>query len=198
MRLRKIARSPSQRRILVGAVVLPTLALLAVGSGLLASARQQATPNDGGSAGTRIVVEPDKATMLSSSELRSYAASLAHPVYWAGSSEGAGLEVTETKRGEVFVRYLTPGARAGDERPDFMTVGSYPLDRAHEILVESTEGVDMRAAEAPGGGTAAWDQRRSSSVYMAYPGLDVLVEVFDPTPQRARELVLSGEVGVVR
>jgi hypothetical protein len=31
-------------------------------------------------------------------------------------------------------------------------------------------------------------------VYFAYPRLDYLYEVYDPAPQRARRLVLSGRV----
>ena len=56
----------------------------------------------------------------------------------------------------------------------------------------------MVSRAAPGGGLAIWSKKRPTSVYLAYPGSDYLVEVFDPSAERARELVLSGEVAPIR
>jgi hypothetical protein len=56
----------------------------------------------------------------------------------------------------------------------------------------------MQSRPAPGGGLATWSTERPSSVYLGFPGSNVLVEVYDPSPKRARELALSGRVGRVR
>jgi hypothetical protein len=36
-----------------------------------------------------------------------------------------------------------------------------------------------------------------TSVYFAFPDSPYLVEVFDPSPRRARQLVRSGQVAVI-
>jgi hypothetical protein len=131
-------------------------------------------------------------------ELRSAAEAAGHPVYWAGVIPGRKLELTENARGHVFVRYLAEGARVGDDRPAFTTVGTYPMEDAYQSAERSAEQRGSARREAPGGGIAVWSQDSPTSVYLAYPGDEVLVEVYDPDARRARELALSGEVGPVR
>jgi hypothetical protein len=135
---------------------------------------------------------------VSVQELRSAAEAAGHPVYWAGAIPDRRLELTETARGHLFVRYLPEGARAGDDRPAFTAVGSYPLEDAYQSAARSAARRGSVRREAPGGGIAVWTRGRPTSVYLAYPGSDVLVEVYDPSAARARQLALSGEVGPVR
>ena len=46
----------------------------------------------------------------------------------------------------------------------------------------------------PGGGIAAVNPRFPRSVYLAYPGSDYEIEVFDPSLAHARQLVTSGQI----
>ena len=50
---------------------------------------------------------------------------------------------------------------------------------------------------APGGGLAVYSVEAPNNVYVAFPGSDVQVEVFDPRPKRALRLVTSGRVAPV-
>ncbi|MBA2793667.1 MAG: hypothetical protein H0U32_06750 [Thermoleophilaceae bacterium] len=117
---------------------------------------------------------------------------------WAGPLPQTKLELTRNAKREHFVRYLSGGAKKGDERPEFTTVSTYPYERAFEKTTKAGKGPDMVSRAAPGGGLAIWSKKRPTSVYMAYPGSDYPVEVFDPSAERARELVLSGEVAPIR
>jgi len=49
-----------------------------------------------------------------------------------------------------------------------------------------------------GGGLAFVDRQHPTSVYLAYPGIDVQVEVFDPSAGQARRLVTSGQIAPLR
>lgn len=135
---------------------------------------------------------------VSVQDLRDYATSRDQAVYWAGDLPGRRIELSEAGEGNVFVRYLTGDAVVGDGRPAFTTVGTYPLDGAYREIQRRGRTKGMETRPAPGGGLATWSEKRPSSVYLAYPGSDLLVEVYDPDPQRARTLALSGEVGPVR
>jgi hypothetical protein len=170
-----------------------TAFLLAVGAALALL-----LTNDGGDGDGAGAPDPGVPREVSLQQLRSAAEEVSHPVYWAGSIPGRKLELTETARGHLFVRYLPPGARVGDERPAFTTVGTYPSADAYRATERSAARPGSARREAPGGGIAVWTRDRPTSVYLAYPGLDVLVEVYDPDADRARELALSGDVGPIR
>jgi hypothetical protein len=126
--------------------------------------------------------------------LEALAGELGHPVYWAGRRAGAGLELTR-RGGNVFVRYLPAGARVGEERP-LLTVATYPLaDAFAATRSAATGGVPVPVG---GGGIAFYSRERPTSVYLAYPGSEVQVEVFSPSARQARDLVASGAVTPVR
>src|SRR5918994_1117763 len=82
------------------------------------------------------------ASAASESELRAFADSVSHPVYWAGPKEGYTYELTQTTKGLVYVRYLPEGTDVGDPRSQFLTVGTYPRAGAFAEL--------QRAAKAKG------------------------------------------------
>jgi hypothetical protein len=137
------------------------------------------------------------AAASSEADLREFAASTPHPVYWAGPRARHTYELTRTSDGRVYVRYLPEGVKAGDPRPEFLTVGTYPRPRAYAEL--------ERAAKAPGatsrslaGGGLAVASRGSPSVYFGYPDAAYQVEVYAPSPRWARDLVLRGQVVPVR
>ncbi len=127
--------------------------------------------------------------------LREIAGEKGSPVYWAGPQEDAELEVTTAEGNErVYVRYLTGDAEPGDPRADFLTVGSYSFPDAAEALRKQAQQPGGVLKAGAGGTTIYFSRKRPQSVYLAYPGVDVEVEVYDPDPQRALELVTEGEI----
>ena len=141
--------------------------------------------------------KPGTPVAVSADDLREFARSAYGLVYWAGELPGTELELTRTNRNEIFVRYLSGDAAMGDSRPAFATVSTYPYERAYEVTAKSGKGKGMVSRNAPDGGIAVWSKSRPTSVYLAYPDSDRLVEVFDPDAKRARELVFSGQVSPV-
>jgi hypothetical protein len=134
-----------------------------------------------------------EAATASVDELRQIAEENGSPVYWAGEQEDTELEVTEAED-RVYVRYLTGEAEAGDPRADFLTVGSYVFENAAAALRKQAQAPGGVLEAAPGGGVVYYNEDRPQSVYLAYPDTDVEVEVFDPDPARALELVTSGQI----
>ncbi len=119
---------------------------------------------------------------------------LGHPVYWAGERPPDRLELMQDADGNVFLRYLPPGVEAGDERAEFLTVGTYPF-------VDPVAGLERTAAEggaslrtADDGASILVNPDSRGSVYLAYPDSDLQIEVYDPVPGRALELIRSGEI----
>jgi hypothetical protein len=135
---------------------------------------------------------------VSVEDLQEEASSGELPVYWAGPQSGTTYELTETSDGSVYVRYLPEDAEIGDPSPDFLTVATYPLENGYARVLAAAEEEGAETEELPNGGLALVDADRPSSVYVAYEGEPYQVEVYDPSPDGALELVTSGAVQPVR
>ena len=123
--------------------------------------------------------------------LSAFGKALGRPIYWAGAIPGDRYEFTETSSGNIFVRYLPQGVAVGDKRASFLVIGTYPYRSALKALQAVAKG---KGVALQGGGLAFASPGHPESVHLAYPGLDYQIEVYDPVPNRARALALSGGV----
>jgi hypothetical protein len=119
--------------------------------------------------------------------------SLGHPVYWAGERPPDRLELVHEPNGNVFLRYLPPGVEAGDSRAGFLTVGTYPF-------TDPVAGLERTAAEAgtsvrsgPGGATVLFNPSAPDSAYLAFPGTELQIEVYEPAGDPL-EPIEAGEI----
>lgn len=137
--------------------------------------------------------DSNAAQIVSADSLRKTASS-AVPIYWAGEQDGTELELSRPDKDRTYVRYLTDGAEAGDKRADFLTVGTYTQPNAVASLRRQAKRSGGTISRAPGNVTVYYDRDKSQSIYLAYPGTQVEVEVFDPSFKRALRLVESGQI----
>ena len=139
-----------------------------------------------------------KPRIVSAAELRAYAESVPAPVYWAGERAGQRVELTQAARARVFVRYLPAGVAPGDRRAKFTTVATYPVKHAKSTMqrrARTAPGAQTRPG--PGGALVVIYRRRPTSVYLAFPRSDHLVEVYAPNPRAAESLAVSGRIAPV-
>ncbi len=134
-----------------------------------------------------------EARIVSAQELRDAVSTQSEPVYWAGASAGSKLEFSQPSPDRTYVRYLTGDAEAGDSKP-FLTVGSYGFEDPVAALRSRGSEPTGVLATAPGGGTVYFDQTNPKSVYLAYPGTEVEIEVFAPDFKEALQLVTDGRI----
>jgi hypothetical protein len=120
-----------------------------------------------------------------------------HPIYWVGPQQNRTYELTRTSSGRIFIRYLPPGAEVGNRSASYTIVGTYPVENAFEVLQRLSTQPGEKSVPAPGGGLAVYSTSSPGNVYVAYPGSDVQIEVFDPSAKRALRLVTSGRVAPV-
>jgi hypothetical protein len=139
---------------------------------------------------------PRRATAagVSLQRLNAIASSVPHPVYWAGAEPGSTYEFTRTADGRIYIRYLPQGTSIGSPRGDFLTVGTYPQASAFETLKATASKQGVPTVRLRDGGLAFQDASRPTSVYAAYPGSDYQIEVYEPTGNRALELVRAGKL----
>jgi hypothetical protein len=150
----------------------------------------------GGSSKPKIAtISPRAATP---DRLRGLAKDVGHPIYWAGPAENVTYELTETSSGRIFVRYLPKGVPVGTSRSGYTIVGTYPVDNAYDVLNGLARKSGESSFPAPRGGFAVFGKTTATNIYLAYPDeKNVQIEVYDPSPKRARSLIDSGRIAPV-
>jgi hypothetical protein len=133
------------------------------------------------------------AEIVSVNELREKVALQGVPAYWAGERPEAELELSQSG-GQTYVRYLTGDAEAGDPRPGFLTVGTYEMTNPLAALRRQGRQPGGVLAKGAAGATVYFSRTDSHSVYVAYPGVEAEIEVYDPDFKRALRLVDSGRI----
>jgi len=172
--------------VLLGAAVAATatvVVILLVHSGSGASALP--APNSG-------------PVLVSHAQLVRLAAATAHPLYWAGPKKGYSYELTVARGGRVYVRYLPNGVKAGDPRPSFLVVGTYEQAGSFAYLKHAAKAKGSLSLGIDRGGIAVFSSASPTSVYFTYPRAKYQVEVYDPSADTARRLVLAGKITPIR
>ena len=127
-------------------------------------------------------------------DLRARSIDEGHPIYWAGPKADTTYELTRTSNGRIFIRYLPKGVPVGVDKADYTIVGTYPVPDATGVLEGLAKKSGERKLSVPGGGIAVYSTSQPTNVYVAYPGSNLQIEVFDPSARRALGIVASGQV----
>jgi hypothetical protein len=142
-------------------------------------------------AGKLVRLVAPESERASVAELRALPATLSHPVYWLGPRSNTTYELTRTKSGRVYIRYLPRGATVGTSKLH-VTVGSYPQAHALANVKRRAANLGATLIKLPDGGIAYIDRNRPTSAYVGYPGVNVQVELFAPGAAQTEKLVTSG------
>lgn len=136
--------------------------------------------------------------LVSQIELEQLAAASDTPVYWAGPKPGYSYELTRTSSGRVYVRYLPAGVKAGDARASFLVVGTYAQPGSFANLQHAAKAPDALSVRIENDGLVVFSSSKPTSVYLGYPGAGYQVEVYSPSADSARSLVLADKIRPVR
>jgi hypothetical protein len=147
----------------------------------------------------------DKATLppvgpaaaVSESQLKTLATQSSQPIYWAGPKPGA-YELTRTTDGRIYIRYLPSTEKVGDRTPSYLTVGTYPTKQAFSAVKRAAARQGGVSVKIEHGGLLVFNAGSPKSVYFSYPKSGYQVEVYDPSPQQARTLVLGGKITPIK
>lgn len=170
-------------------------ALIAI-AGLIALVAWLVVESVGGDASTSTTTttETSGPVALSARGLATLTQAAGQSIYWVGEQPGVKYELSQNGS-QTYVRYLPTGVAAGDTR-QLLTVGTYPVPNAYDVTA-GTRNQGAKILDIPGGGVAAVSTDSPTSVYVAFPGVDYQIEVYDPDPAAALRLVKSGAVQLV-
>jgi hypothetical protein len=148
--------------------------------------------SDGGPASASQPTSSKSVTVVPESELLGAIRGVGYPVYWAGPEPSVEYEVSRLE-GRTYVRYLPEGEKAESERP-FLTVGSYEEPGALASIREEGQKPGAVLVRLSNDGVAYAESADATNAYLAFPGIGIQIEVFDPRGGRALNLIRAGEV----
>lgn len=126
--------------------------------------------------------------------LASQAADLGHPIYWAGKPGDRTLELTVAADNGTLVRYLEP--KGGTGPGDALTVAMYPVADPY-AAAKSAATAEGAMSQTVDGALIVGNTANPYNGYLAREDLGLLVEVFDPQPGEAWQLLSEGKIVAV-
>jgi hypothetical protein len=133
-------------------------------------------------------------TIVTASQLEEFAGDHA-PVYWAGARSGTKLELTQTSKDAIFVRYLPDTATAGDTSK-YLTVGTYDdVDGYSALTAAKSDVADV--VHGQNGAIIAVFKKRPLSTYFSFKNAGFQVEVFSPEHGQSKKLTDDGSITLV-
>jgi hypothetical protein len=191
-------RSTRQTPIRIGAVVALALAIAFVvwlvvrgNDNSSSTAKRSTAPTTKRSKTTPVPHETVKAASVQT--LHALARAAGHPIYWAGAQPNVKYELTQVSDGRIFIRYLPKSAPIRTKHP-YPIVATYPVPNAYKAVRTAAKESGAVTFHTNRGGLAVYNRSATTNVYLAFPGSKYQVEVFDPNPSRARQLVRSGTI----
>jgi hypothetical protein len=125
---------------------------------------------------------------LTEKELISAVKRLGVDVYWAGPVEGAKYTLSAPAEGQVYVRYLPNGEGLTDTKANYVVIATYTtLDAftSTQAAGNQTNGVTFINSQ---GAAVFYSKDAPTNVYVAYPNIDIQVEVFSPIAETALDI----------
>ena len=175
----------------LGIVVLVLVVVAAVGVGLYLLLKP-ATKNH---PGTKVVASRIGPISMTAGDLKAFARTLKTPFYWVGPRAGYKYEFTRATTGYLYLRYLPVGAHNGNKDDKYTVVTTYPYPGALAALKKGAKGTGFGG---PGGRFIWVDPTDTKSVYVAFPGVDFEIEVYDPSPPIAAATAQSPKLKPVK
>lgn len=171
------------------------LAAFIAGSTLTYAFTANSEPTIEASASTFAEISTGKVS-LTEKELISAVKQLGVDVYWAGPVDGARYTLSAPAEGQVYVRYLPNGEGLTDTKANYVVIATYATPDAFtatQAAGNQTNGVTFISTQ---GAAVFYSKDAPTNVYVAYPNIDIQVEVFSPIAQTA--LDIASKQGALR
>jgi hypothetical protein len=148
---------------------------------------------------TTLAAQTSGGVCLTESELKSIVKENDIQAYWTGPLENATYSLNSSTVGQVFIRYVPEGEKCDDVRPNFRVIATYQEVDAFattESAGTTADGVSLLNAD---GSIVYFNKNVPTNIYLAYPGIDYQIEIYDPDPKEAVSIATSqGRIQLIK
>jgi hypothetical protein len=142
---------------------------------------------------TTLAAKTNGGVCLTENELRTLIQENNIQAYWTGPIKDATYSVNSSTPGQVFIRYVPSGEKCDDLSSNFRVIATYTEANAFattEAAGATADGVSLINTD---GSIVYFNKNLPSNIYVAYPGIEYQIEVYDPVPKEA--LILATTQG---
>lgn len=140
---------------------------------------------------TTLAAQTSGGVCLTESELKAIIRDNDIQAYWTGPIEDATYSLNSSTAGQVFVRYVPKGEACDDVRPNFRVIATYEEADAFattESAGTTADGVSLLNTD---GSIVYFNKNVPTNIYVAYPGINYQIEIYDPDPKEAVSLATT-------
>lgn len=140
---------------------------------------------------TTLAAQTSGGVCLTESELKSIIRENNIQAYWTGPIKDATYSLNSSTAGQVFIRYVPKGEECDDVRPNFRVIATYEEVDAFattESAGTTADGVSLLNTD---GSIVYFNKNVPTNIYVAYPGINYQIEIYDPDPKEAVSLATT-------
>lgn len=128
---------------------------------------------------------------LSENELRELATEINQPIYWVGPASETNYTLTIAENEQAYVKYLPQGVLPAEGDTALRIIATYLRQDAFSVTQGAANNPGAVSLTNSQGGAIYYNSATPNNVYLAYPGQNFQIEIFDPIPGAALELALT-------
>lgn len=178
----------NRRTVIIAAavVVVVVIAIIAFAVGGKDSNKSSDGANNNGASTSQL-------TNLSTDSLTASVAATGRKVFWAGPEADNTYVLQTLGNGQTTVRYVPKDGNANEANAIYRVIGSYPIKGAFDVTKKAAEDPNSTMVTNADGSIVVYNKTKTTNVYVAFPNVDVQVEIYDPSGQ-ALALATSGRI----
>lgn len=134
---------------------------------------------------TTLAARTSGGVCLTEKELRNLVSTQKITAYWAGPISDATYSVNTTNSGEVFLRYVQKGQSCDSNSKDFRVIATYSVSGAYDSTKKAGSQANGVSLANQDGSVVYFNKDLPTNVYLAYPGINYQIEIYDPNPKSA-------------
>jgi hypothetical protein len=128
---------------------------------------------------------------LAETELKEIGQKTNQPIYWVGSSPEGVYTLTLAENEQSYVKYLPADSQTSDLENAYRIIATYLKPDAFSVTQSAGNQPGAVTLTNSEGAVIYYSSLTPNNVYLAYPGRNFQIEIFDPVPGAALELALT-------
>jgi hypothetical protein len=127
---------------------------------------------------------------LSQSQLEELVTEESLTAYWAGPRPGYLYSIDSTVKDRIFLQYIQANKDSKNVIANSRVIATYYSKDGFARTVAAATRSGNTGFRNPNGSVVFYDKKRNTDVYLAFPGEEVQIEIFDPLAGQALSLAI--------